>query len=114
MPESAVAVQTALHYFTALTAGNLSKAMRYVADDVVCDTQGRRVSGSRAYRQFIAECLPAIRGATLIASFGNETTAVLIYDLTSPPRLRCRGADRLVVDKAKIVNIVTVVDKVPQ
>jgi hypothetical protein len=113
MPESTVAVQTALHYFTALTAGNLSRAMRYVADDVVCDTQGRRVSGSRAYRQFISQCLPAIRGATLIASFGNDTTAVLIYDLTAPPRLRCRGADRLVVDRDKIVNIVTVVDKVP-
>ncbi|WP_410876052.1 nuclear transport factor 2 family protein [Nocardia sp. A7] len=113
MPQSPVAVQTALHYFTALTAGNLSKAMHYVADEVVCDTQGKRVHGSRAYRQFISQCLPAIRGATLVASFGNDTTAVLIYDLTSPPRLRCRGADRLVVDKDRIVNIVTVVDKVP-
>ncbi|MFC9473681.1 nuclear transport factor 2 family protein [Nocardia sp. NPDC056952] len=90
MPESTGAVQTALHYFTALTAGDLSRAMRYVADDVICDTQTRRVSGSRAYRQFISQCLPVIRGAMSVA-----------------------GADRLVVDKDKIVNIVTVVDRVP-
>lgn len=113
MPESEVAVQTALQYFTALAAGNLSMAMRYVADDIVCHAQSRRVSGFRAYRQFIAQCLPAIRGATLVASFGYDTTAVLIYDLASPPCLRCRGADRLVVDKARIVNIVTVVEEVP-
>ncbi|MFD3745724.1 nuclear transport factor 2 family protein [Nocardia sp. NPDC058633] len=113
MPKSAVAVQTALHYFTALSAGNLSKAMRYIAEDVVCDTPSRSLHGSKAYRQFISQCLPAIRGATLVASFGDDTTAVLIYDLTSPPRVRCRGADRLVVDNNRIVNIVTVVEKVP-
>jgi hypothetical protein len=46
--------------------------MTYVSDDVVCDAPGGRIEGAAAYREFLGPFLQILRGAGLIAAFGDD------------------------------------------
>src|SRR5687768_1451745 len=75
------ALETALAWFHARTGHDLDKTMSVVADDIVCDAPGVHVEGSEGFREFEGSFLPMISGATLIAGFGDDDSALLMYDL---------------------------------
>jgi SnoaL-like domain len=107
------ALETALTWFRARTGRDLDTTMSVVADDVVCDAPGVHVEGSQGYREFEASFLSMINGATLIASFGDEDSALLMYDLATVPVPSNITAAHVRVRDGKITAVRIVYDQTP-
>ena len=88
------ALRVALAYHRAWTGGRFDEAMTYVADDVVCDAPAGRIAGATAYREFMAPFAAMLIRAELLAAYGDEERAVIVYDtattlVASGPAAEC-------------------------
>jgi hypothetical protein len=108
------ALQIALAYHRAWTGKDLDLAMSYVADDVVCDTPAGRIQGAGAYREFLAPFAERflIRGQ-MIAAFGDDSTALFMYDTETIPATSAPAAECVTVGNGKIVYNRFVFDRTP-
>src|SRR5260370_16856167 len=79
------ALRTWLAYYQAWTSHDLDKAMSYIADDIVYDTPAGRLEGAEAYRGFQGPFLQILTGSKMIAAFGDDETALVMYDTETPP-----------------------------
>ena len=107
------ALQVALAYYRAWTGKDVDAAMGHVADDVVCDAPGGRLEGVEAYREFLGPFAQMLLGDELLAAFGDDTTAVLVYDTRTPPVASAPGAECLTVRDGKIVHNRFIFDRLP-
>src|SRR5258708_18457466 len=98
------ALRAALAYYQAWTSHELDKAMSYIADDIVCDAPVGRLEGADAYRGFMGPFVQILTGSKLIAAFGDDTTALIMYDTETVPAKRCPGAESLTVTHGKITS----------
>ena len=110
---SSPALRVALAYYQAWTGKDIDGAMRHLAEDVVCDAPAGRLDGVPAYRQFLGPFAQMLLGAELLAAFGDETTAVLVYDTRTPPVASAPGAECLTVRDGKIVSNRFIFDRLP-
>jgi hypothetical protein len=114
MPETtSPALQTALAYYQAWTGHDLDKAMRYIADDIVCDAPAGRLEGATAYRGFMGPFVQILRGATLIAAFGDEHTALIMYGTETVPVPSAPAAECVTVTDGKITHSRFIFDRAP-
>jgi len=74
------ATQVALAYYKAWASKDLEQTMSFIADEIVCDAPAGRIEGARAYRGFLESFFQLLKHAELIASFGEDETAILLYD----------------------------------
>jgi hypothetical protein len=105
------ALATALAYHKAWTSQNLDQAMTYVADDITCDAPGARITGTNQYRDFLGGFMTQLTGVETVASFGDDTTAMLFYypltaQVTDAPTAEC-----FTVTGGKITRSVLVFDR---
>ena len=107
------ALRTALAYYHAWTGHDLDQAMSYVADDIVCDAPAGRLEGAAAYRGFMAPFVQILTGATLIAAFGDDTTAVIVYDTETVPVKSAPAAECATVADGKITYSRFIFDRAP-
>jgi len=108
------ALQTALAYYQAWTSHDLDKAMNYIADDIVCDLPGGRLEGAEAYRGgFLGPLVQNLTGAQMIAAFGDDKTALVMYDTQTVPVKDAPGAECVTVTDGKITNSRLVFDQAP-
>jgi SnoaL-like domain len=107
------ALRTALAYYHAWTSHNLDEAMSHIADDVVCDAPAGRLEGAAAYRAFIAPFAQILKGSKLLAAYGDEETAVVMYDTETVPVSSAPGAECLTVKNGKITYSRFVFDRAP-
>lgn len=107
------ALQTALAYYRAWTSHDLDAAMSYIADDVVCDAPAGRLEGAEAYRGFMAPFVQVLTGSTLIAAFGDEQTALIMYDTQTVPVPSAPGAECVTVQDGKITQSRFLFDRLP-
>jgi ketosteroid isomerase-like protein len=107
------ALHTALAYYQAWTGHDLDKAMSYVADDIVCDAPAGRLEGATAYRGFMAPFVQILRGATLIAAFGDEHTALIMYNTQTIPVPSAPAAECVTVTDGKITYSRFIFDRAP-
>jgi ketosteroid isomerase-like protein len=107
------ALRTALAYFEAWTGHDLDKAMGYVAEDITCDAPAGRLEGAEAYRAFMAPFVQILTGAKLIAAFGDETTAVVVYDTQTVPVASAPAAECVTVTDGKITYSRFIFDRAP-
>jgi ketosteroid isomerase-like protein len=107
------ALRTALAYYHAWTGHDLDKAMSYVSDDIVCDAPAGRLEGAAAYRGFLAPFVLILRGATLIAAFGDDQTAMIMYDTQTAPVPSAPGAECVTVTGGKITYSRFIFDRAP-
>src|SRR6202035_5778628 len=82
---SSPALRTALAYYQAWTSHDLDRAMSFVADEIVCDAPAGRLEGAGAYRAFMGPFVQILRDATLIAAFGDDQTAMIMYETRTVP-----------------------------
>ncbi len=106
-------LQVALAYYQAWTGKDVDAAMGYLADDVVCDAPAGRIQGVEAYREFLGPFAQMLLGSELLAAFGDETKAVLVYDTRTPPVPSGPGAECLTVRDGKIVHNRFIFDRLP-
>ena len=107
------ALQVALAYYRAWTSKDMEAAMRHLADDVVCDAPAGRIEGAKAYRQFLGPFAQMLLGDELLAAFGDDTRAVLVYDTRTPPVASAPGAECLTVQDGRIVHNRFIFDRLP-
>jgi limonene-1,2-epoxide hydrolase len=79
------ALEVARAYYQAWTGKDVEAAMGHLADDVVCDAPAGRIQGIAAYREFLGPFAQLLIDSELLAAFGDDTTAVLVYDTRTPP-----------------------------
>src|SRR3954447_2191131 len=114
MPEEAnAALRVALAYHRAWTTKDLDVALTYVADDIVCDAPAGRIEGRDAYRAFLEPFARTLFNAPLIAAFGDEERALMMYDTSSALVPSAPGAECLTVVRGKITHNRFVFDRVP-
>ncbi|MBO0826513.1 MAG: nuclear transport factor 2 family protein [Streptosporangiales bacterium] len=107
------ALTTALGYHHAWTSGDLDGAMAYVADDVVCDAPAGRLEGAAAYRGFMSPFVRILRRAELIGAFGDDDTAVVVYDTETVPVASSPAAERVTVRDGRIAYSRFIFDRTP-
>jgi hypothetical protein len=107
------ALRTALAYYQAWTGHDLDQAMSYIADDIICDAPAGRLEGAHAYRGFMGPFVQILTGAKLIAAFGDETTALIMYDTETVPVKSAPGAECLTVADGKITYNRFIFDRAP-
>jgi ketosteroid isomerase-like protein len=107
------ALQTALAYYHAWTSHDLDKAMSYIADDIVCDAPAGRLLGAEAYRGFMGSFVQILTGSTMIAAYGDDTTALVMYDTETMPVKSAPGAECVTVRDGKITYSRFVFDRAP-
>jgi ketosteroid isomerase-like protein len=113
MADSSAAREIALAYYNAWTGKDMDLAMSYFADDVVCDAPAGRIEGIAAYREFLGPFTQILLDTDLIAAFGDDTTAVLVYDTRTVPVPDAPGAECLTVVDGKIVHNRFIFDRLP-
>jgi ketosteroid isomerase-like protein len=114
------ALRTALAYYQAWTDHDLDRAMSYIADDIVCDAPptspalfSGRLEGAAAYRGFMGPFVQILRGSKLIAAFGDDQTALIMYDTETVPVPSAPGAECVTVVDGKITYSRFVFDRAP-
>ena len=107
------ALEVALAWYHARNDHDIEKDMSTVADDIVCDAPGVHLEGSKAFRGFEEGFLPMITGATLIAAFGDDQTALLMYDIATVPVPSNYVAACATVAGGKIAALRIVFDQTP-
>jgi ketosteroid isomerase-like protein len=111
--EGNLALQTALAYFRAWTSHDFEGAMRYVADDIVCDAPAGRLAGAEAFRGFMGPFAQIVTSSRLLAAFGDDETALLMYDTDTAPVEDAPGAECLTVHDGKITHLRIIFDRLP-
>jgi SnoaL-like domain len=107
------ALSVAMDYYHAWTGKDLDRAMTYVADDINLDAPSGRVEGGEAFRQFLAPFAQMLSGADLIAAFGDDQTAVLVYNPHTTLVPDAPTAECFTVRDGKIVHDLLVFDRTP-
>ena len=107
------ALRTALAYYYAWTSHQLDEAMSYVADDIVCDAPAGRLEGAAAYRDFMGPFVQILTGSKLIAAFGDDTTALIMYDTATVPVASAPGAECVTVSGGRITYSRFIFDRLP-
>jgi hypothetical protein len=107
------ALRTALAYYQAWTGHDLDQAMTYIADNIVCDAPAGRMEGAEAYRNFMGPFVQILLGSTMIAAFGDEDTALIMYDTETVPVKSAPGAECVTVRDGKITYSRFLFDRAP-
>jgi hypothetical protein len=107
------ALDVALAYYDAWTNKDFERAMTFVADDIVCDAPPGRIEGADAYRNFMGPFVQILERADLIAAFGDDDTAVVVYDTATVPVASAPGAECVTVVDGKIARSRFVFDRLP-
>jgi hypothetical protein len=110
---NSTALQTALAYHRAWTSHNFEQAMTYISEDIVCRAPAGRLDGAEAFRAFMGPFVQIVTSSKLVAAFGDETTAVLMYDTDTVPVKDAPGAECLTVEGGKITRMRIIFDRVP-
>jgi hypothetical protein len=107
------ALDTVLAYHQAWTSHDFDLAMRYIADDIVCQAPAGRIDGATAFRAFMEPFSKTVTNSTLLGAFGDETTAILMYDTITIPVPHAPGAELLTVKHGRITHLHIVFDRLP-
>ncbi|MPZ63801.1 MAG: nuclear transport factor 2 family protein [Propionibacteriales bacterium] len=111
--QTSPALNTALAYHRAWTSHEFEHAMTYIADDIVCDAPAGRLEGADAFRRFMDPFVRILTGSTLIAAFGDDETALLMYDTETVPVSTAPGAECLTVQDGRITHLRIIFDRAP-
>lgn len=110
---TSAALQTALAYYRAWTSHDFELAMTYVAEDIVCQAPAGRLDGAQAFREFMGPFAQIATRSELVAAFGDDHVAVLMYDTETVPVHDAPGAECLTVVDGKISHMRIIFDRLP-
>jgi hypothetical protein len=106
-------LEVALAYHRAWTSKDLDAAMTYIAEDVVCDAPAGRIEGAGDYRAFMTGFVDMLRGAVIIAAFGDDEKAVIMYDTETALVPSAPGAECVTVSGDRITYSRFLFDRAP-
>lgn len=107
------ALDTALAYHQAWAGGDFERAMTHVAPDIVCDAPAGPLRGAEAFRAFMGPFVAMVKSSRLLAAYGDDEHAVLVYDTDTPLVSSAPGAEWHTVAGGRIVAMRLVFDRLP-
>ncbi|WP_456844250.1 nuclear transport factor 2 family protein [Cellulomonas sp. P5_C6] len=110
---AAAPLDVALAYFDAWSRRDLDAAMAYIDPDIVCDAPPGRLVGADAYRTFLGAYVGMLVSASVIAAFGDEERALVMYDSATRPVADAPGAECLTVVDGRITHSRFIFDRAP-
>jgi ketosteroid isomerase-like protein len=113
MANESAALTTTLAYFHSWSRGDFASAMAYISDDIVCQAPAGTLEGPEAFRAFMGPFSQLVTKAEVVAAFGDDTTAVLIYDTDTVPVKDAPGAECHTVVDGRITHIRIIFDRQP-
>lgn len=106
-------IEIALAYHHAWTAGEMDLALRFVAEDVVCDAPPGRLTGKGTLRAFMEPFAATLTSSEVLAAYGDESGAVIMYDTASPAVASAPAAELYDVRDGHITKVRIVFDRLP-
>lgn len=106
-----IPLEVSLAYYHAWTAKDFDRAMTLIADDIVCDAPSGTLEGAAAFRAFMEPFTTIVTRAELMAAFGDDETALLMYDTDTVPVQHAPGAECHTVEDGKITHITIIFDR---
>ncbi len=107
------ALATGLAYYRAWSSHDFDLAMTYVAEDIVCQAPAGRLVGAQAFREFMGPFAQIVTRSEVVAAFGDDHVAVLMYDTDTGPVQDAPGAECLTVVNGKISHMRIIFDRLP-
>lgn len=111
--QQASAIDIALAYHRAWTSGDMDAALTYVADDVICEAPPGRLTGTAALRGFMGPFAGSLTRSTLLASFGDDDRALIMYDTENAVVSSAPAAELYRVRDGRITEIRIIFDRLP-
>jgi ketosteroid isomerase-like protein len=104
--------QIAAAYYTAWTAGDFDEVMKWVADDVVCETPSGLLAGARSFRKFWVDFVTqVVKRVELIALFGDIDSAVILYSCDLACAVDQRVAEWIRIRNGRISHSLMIYDR---
>jgi hypothetical protein len=107
------ALAVSLAYYEAWTTATFEDVLTHVDESIVCDAPAGRLEGVQAFRGFMEPFTKILTRSELIAAFGDDGTAVLVYDTDTVPVKNAPGAEYHQVRDGKITYIRIIFDRTP-
>jgi hypothetical protein len=107
------ALDTALAYHQAWTGHDFERAMIYIAEDIGCQAPSGTLEGAEAFRGFMGPFVQILTRSELVAAFGDDQKAVVIYDTDTVPVTNAPGAECVTVNDGKITHMRIIFDRLP-
>src|SRR5262249_17972515 len=92
---------------------DFDRAMTYIAEDIICQAPSGRLEGSAAFRGFMGPFVQTVIRSSLIAAFGDDEKAVVMYDTDTVPVKDAPGAECATVRGGKITHMRIVFARLP-
>lgn len=110
---SSPALAVAMPYYRAWKGKDIDRAMTYVAADIVCEAPAGRIEGIERYRAFLAPFAQMLTGCELIAAFGDDDTALMMYEPHTTLVDSAPTGEWFKIENGKIARSRLVFDQIP-
>ncbi|MGO4250623.1 nuclear transport factor 2 family protein [Paenarthrobacter sp. RAF54_2] len=111
--KQARAVEIAVAYHRAWTTGDLDSAIKHLAEDVTCHAPSGTMRGSAAVRAFMEPFAATLTKSALLAAYGSDDEAILMYDTANRAVPSAPGAELYRIHNDQIAEIQIIFDRLP-
>ncbi|UZE21983.1 nuclear transport factor 2 family protein [Pseudomonas sp. B21-056] len=109
----ATALETARTYVNAIADKNVETILSISAKNIICTSPLGRITGIEGFRAFHDGFSKMITTLTVLAIYGDDNQAVVIYDAQTHPVPHSVVAELLKVQNGKLVSTDVIYDATP-
>ncbi len=110
---TAKALIIAKTYIKAIADKDVEKILSVSADNIICTSPLGQITGTAAFRKFHDGFSHMIKKITVLATFGDDDQAVVVYKADTHPVADSIVAEHLIVKNGKIVSTRVIYDATP-
>ena len=107
------AVEVACAYVNAIAAKDVKKILSLSANDVVCTSPIGQTAGIERFRSFHEGFARMITNLTVLAVYGDDKQAVVVYDVETYPVPHAVTAELIKVENGKLASTDVIYDATP-
>ena len=107
------ALTAAKAYFDAMAAKDVDTIISLCAGDVVCTSPVGEIHGAQAFRGFQEGFAKMIKKLALVAVFGDDEHAVVVYNSETYPVPNAIVAEHITLNDGKIASTTVIYDGTP-
>ena len=107
------ALQIAKTYIEAIASRSVDTITSVSADDVVCTSPRGRIAGMQKFREFHEGFARMIKKVMILAIYGDDQQAVVVYNVDTHPVANAIVAELLTVKNGKIASTDVIYDAAP-
>lgn len=107
------ALQIAKTYVEAIARKDVDTIISSSADDIACTSPRGRIVGAQKFREFHSGFARMLQKVTLLAIYGDDQQAVVLYNADTHPVANAVVAELLKVRNGKIASTEVIYDAAP-